>query len=168
MMRNPVLLLLSLLLLISACGFQPLHGTMGGHEQAVEDAFSRIKIATIPDREGQYLKNALIDSLHRNGMAQDTDYVLNVMPITESLINLDITRESDTTRGQLNLRTSFTLSSTQQNEAVLTRNLLSTASYNILGSEFATRVSEENARQNALDELARQIEQQLALYFKRQ
>ena len=38
----------------------------------------------------------------------------------------------------------------------------------ILGSEFATRVTEDNARQNALDDIARQVEMQLNLFFKRE
>jgi LPS-assembly lipoprotein len=41
-------------------------------------------------------------------------------------------------------------------------------SYNVLGNEFATRVTEDNARTNALDELARQAEMHTGLYFRRQ
>lgn len=47
------------------------------------------------------------------------------------------------------------------------RNLVSIGSYNILGSEFANRVTEQNTKDNALNDLARQIELQVGLYLKK-
>ena len=151
---------------LSACGFSPVYGTLG-QNQAVEQSFAHIQIDRIPDREGQFLKNALIDRLHRNGADQDVRYRLSIDPVKEDLDDLDITKDSETTRGQLRLQTSMKLIDTRDQNVLLTRNLTAIASYNILDSEFSTRVSEDNTRLNALNDLARQIEQQLALYFKR-
>lgn len=154
--------------MLSHCGFSPVYGTLGHNKNgAVGAQFSKIQISMIPDREGQYLKNALIDRLHRNGQDPVTRYRLNVAPILESTVNLDLTRDADSTRAQLRLRTTVQLSDTLTQTIVLVRPLTAIASYNILDSEFSTRVSEENTRLNALDELAEQIERQLALYFKR-
>jgi LPS-assembly lipoprotein len=50
---------------------------------------------------------------------------------------------------------------------VLSRTLLASTSYNVLSSQFTTRVSEDDARLNALNDLARQAEQQIVLYFER-
>ena len=46
---------------ISACGFSPLYGTASQSMNAAAEAeLNRIAIAIIPDRDGQYLRNALI------------------------------------------------------------------------------------------------------------
>ena len=47
------------------------------------------------------------------------------------------------------------------------RDLESIASFNVLGSEFGNRISEQATRENVLKDIARQIELQLSLYFKR-
>ena len=63
--------------------------------------------------------------------------------------------------------TKMTLSDYETREVLLERNIHALSSYNILGSEFATRVSEQNTRENVLNDLARQIENHTVLYFKR-
>lgn len=158
-------------LLVTGCGFEPVYGTLGkdSEQDAVtEDMLAQIDIGNIPNREGQYLRNALIDRFYRSGRPVDAPYLLVIEKINEGLRDLDITKSSDATRGQLRLDTQMVLQDRRTGEKVLKRNLRSIVSYNILGSEFTNRVSEQNARENALDDLARQIELQLGLYFKRQ
>jgi LPS-assembly lipoprotein len=159
--------LLIAVLSLSACGFHPVYGVNKYTATGVEEHLSQIEIAGIPDREGQFLRNALIDRFYHTGRPAHPLYTLSVTPISESTRDLDITIDSDTTRGQLALTTTMQLIDKKTGEAVLKRNLRSIASYNIIDSEFANRVSEANTRENALNDLARQIEEQLALYFKR-
>lgn len=155
-------------LVLAACGFSPVYGTLGQGQSAAAEAYlSQVSIDNIPDREGQYLRNALIDRFYRASRPADPLYRLTVRPIQETRTELDITETSDTTRAQLRLTTTMTLRDLRSGEAVLSRNLHTIVSYNILASEFSTRVSEQNARDNALDDLARQIEAQLGLYFNR-
>ena len=52
-------------------------------------------------------------------------------------------------------------------QIVLTRPLLAITSHNVLESEFSTLVTEQSAREAALNDLARQIERQLSLYFSK-
>ncbi len=150
-------------LLLTGCGFTPLYG--GG--AAPQARFDTVEIGNIPDREGQYLRNALIDRFYTQGRPSSPDHTLVVAPIVESLTDLDITKNSSATRAQLRLSTTMTLLENASGKPVLTRTLTSLNSYNILASQFTTRVSEENVREAALDDLARQIETQMALYFKR-
>lgn len=164
-MRPVVLALLSVVLL-SACGFSPVYGTRGSNVSGVEDALSLVSINRIPDREGQYLRNALIDRMHPNGSPVNARYSLKIAAVTEQLVDLDITKDSDSTRAQLRLNTAMVLNDLQTGELVLSRRLSAVTSTNILSSEFSTRVSEDNARLNALSELARQAEQHLSLYFR--
>lgn len=153
-------------LLLTACGFAPVYGTGGGASPAQEQ-LAQIHIENIPNREGQYLRNALIDRFYRHGRPQDPAYILDISRIAESRTDLDITKSSDSTRGQLRISAAINLKRKGETEPVLNRSLRAVTSYNILGSEFATNITEQDARENALDGLAQQIETQLALYFNR-
>ena len=157
---------LMMLLLLGGCGFSPMYGS-SGQGGGSRDYLSQIAIDNIPDRTGQYLRNRLIDRLQSGGMAADPAYTLSVAPVQESRTDLDITKSADATSAQLDLSTTMVLRKTATGESVVTRSLKATTSYNILSSQFTTRVSEDNARLNALDDLARQIEQQVLLYRKR-
>ncbi|MCC7305358.1 MAG: hypothetical protein IT558_03755 [Alphaproteobacteria bacterium] len=154
-------------LLTSACGFQPMYGVNRDTQVGVETKLAQVEIGGIPDREGQYLRNAVIDRFYRDGRPVQPVYKLSVSPIYESRTNLDITKTADATRGQLRLEAFMILTDTRTNQKLLERKLRSITGFNMLGSEFATRVTEQDARENALNDLARQIEMQINLYFKR-
>ena len=152
---------------LAACGFTPLYGQNGVDGKGVTAQFNDIQISNIPDRSGQILRNALIDRFYTHGRPVDATYTLNIPSIKETVTDLDITKNSDATRAQLILETSLILLDNQSGKAVLKRNLHAITSYNILQSQFTTRISEQSARENALQDLARQVEMQLGLYFKR-
>ena len=172
-MITRALLLSSLsVLALSACGFQPMYGSHAAAKtasgQTAEAGLDSVGIANIPDAEGVYLRNALIDRFYRHGTPSNPRYELSFGDLNETKTNLDITTSSETTRAQLSQNIAVTLIDRQQgNKAVLLRNISSIASYNILESEFATRISEQNARQSGLDDMARQIELNLSLFFNR-
>ena len=155
-------------LFVAACGFHPVYGVNKYTATGVEEYLQHIEIANIPNREGQYLRNQLIDQFYRNGRLLNPRYTLSINNIQETERDLDITIDSDTTRGQLRLGTTMQLIDKGTNEVLLQRTLRSIASFNIIESEFANRVSEQDTRENLLNDLARQIEEQLALYFKNQ
>ncbi len=167
-MKKRVLLSAVACLLCAACGFQPMYGNgfvAGEARGVVQEQLAQIEISNIPDREGQFLRNALIDNFYSHGRPANPRYLLNVSKVEESTYDLDVTISSDATRAQLTLSTTIGLVDNKTGETVLTRSLKSSVSYNIMGSEFATRVSEQNTRENALNDLARQIELQIALYL---
>lgn len=153
---------------LTACGFEPMYGTHagGGQEtlQGLPANLGQIDIAVIPNREGQILRNDLIDRFYKTGYPTNPAYRLVVSPLVEKLTELDITKSSEATRAQLRLKSHMVLTD-PQGKVLFTRDLQTVTSYNVLNSEFATRVTEDNARQNAIHELARQIELNLSLYF---
>lgn len=145
---------------------------MYGDRKAINNAslksnFDQIEIANIPDRSGQYLRNALLDALYRNGYPSTPHYRLEVRPIVESISDFDITIESEATRQQIRLKTEMALIDLKTGKTVLNRPLLAITSNNILESEFSTLITEQSARDAALNDLARQIERQLALFFSK-
>lgn len=160
--------ILSCLLVLSACGFRPLYGNHSlSTTEAVREGLNAIDIMNIPDQAGQYLRNALMDRFYSQGRpGANARYKLDISPISESRTDLDVTKTSDTTRAQLRLATSLVLKDAE-GTVLLERDLMAITSYNVLQSQFTTRVAEETARRNALDDLARQIEMQMLLYFNR-
>jgi len=155
------------ILFLAACGFQPMYGKNQYEAVGVENRLALVNIANIPDREGQILRNHLIDQFYRSGRPDTPLYHLYVEPLRETIRDLDITATSDATRGQLRLDTRIHLTDKKTSKEVLVRNIRAITSFNILPSEFTNRVSEQNARENAIRDLAGQIERQLNLYFKR-
>ncbi len=157
-------------MLVSACGFEPIYGvnnSKSGQAANTKEMLANIDISNIPDRDGQYLRNALIDRFYPDSRPANAAYILNIDPIEENIIDLDITKSSDATRAQLHLKTQMNLVEKGSGKIILSRNLQAVSSYNILTSEFATRVSEQNTRENALNDLARQIDLQIGLYLRR-
>lgn len=166
-MRKSFLLLP--VLLLTACGFQPMYGTHSASTQKNESgqSLADIDIAMLPDREGQILHNELIDIMQPRGPSADTRYKLTFSDLRIAIRELDLTKSSEATRAQVSANVSIYLTDLKTGERVLNRSLKSISSYNILPSEFATNVTEDNARDNALRDLARQIQLQLSLYLNR-
>jgi LPS-assembly lipoprotein len=156
------------LLILAACGFTPMYGSgTGSSGVSAPQGLDKVDIALIPDESGVYLRNLLIDSFYRGGYPSSPTHVLEVENLREHEYSLDITRESEATRKQIRLSATLVLTDRATGKPVLTRTLTAITSYNVLGSQFTTRVSENDAREAALTDLARQIEIQTALYFKR-
>ena len=151
---------------MSGCGFQPLYGTRSQNSISTVSALQNTDIALIPNFEGQYLRNALIDQFYPNGYPQNAQYTLEIAPIQENRKDLDLTRVSDATRSELELSSRMLLRDKETGAVLMTRNINTTTSYNLLASEFSTRVSKTAARENLLDDMARQVERYLALYFQ--
>jgi len=58
------------------------------------------------------------------------------------------------------------LINTSSGRIVLDRRLVGITAYNVLESEYSTLVTEQSARESALNDLARQMEQQVILFMK--
>lgn len=160
-------LVLITILLLPACGFAPTYGTRGENASSpfVTSGLDQIEIALIPDREGQYLRNALIDRFYKNGTPSAPQYLLEIPKVSENVSDFDITIDSEATRRQLKLSATLNLKDVQSGKKLLVRKLRAITSYNVLESEFSTIVTEQSARDAALNDLARQAERHIALYF---
>ncbi len=166
--RSSILALaLAGLIVLGGCGFTPMYGGGKAARHEVQSKLSDIRIENIPNREGQYLRNLLIDRFFAENRQQNASYSLTFTPIQENKYELDVTKNANATRAELRQTTTFNLIDTKTGKSVLSRTLLASTSYNVLSSQFTTRVSEDDARLNALNDLARQAEQQIVLYFER-
>lgn len=164
-MKNITLIFITLAL--AACGFTPMYGQGGGNGRDVPAGLDKVEIAMIPDESGIFLRNDLIDRFYQNGYPSAPTHKLVISPIAELKRDLDITVESEVTRKQIKLTISMTLLDNASEKTVFSRALTAITSYNVSPTQFTTRISESDAREAALRDLARQIETQTALYFKR-
>lgn len=155
------------LLLLGACGFQPVYGDRGLHT-ATTVAHNRISIANIPDRDGQYLRNQLIDHLYQRGAPANALYTLKIAPLSKEITDIGIRKDASSTRGQMDIRTQLTLVDNATGAVVLKRQLHSVGGYNQLDNQFATLVSREALTENVLREISDNIVTELNLFFHRQ
>lgn len=155
-------------LLLAACGFQPVYkdGPSVQHEayHSVRSALSSITVDIIPNREGQAVRNYLIDTLYTQGTPLNPQYRLKISPIKEHIVEIGIDRDDEASRAQLRQETNMTLFDAS-NKAILSRTIRATTGYNILAGQFTTFVTEEDARRQAQKILADNITTQLELYF---
>ena len=148
----------------AGCGFRPLYGTAAGGP--VHESFASVRIAVIPDRSGQIMRNFLIQRLNPAGRPVDPAYELRVA-LAEREQRLAITQEDVAERNNLLVTASYSLRNVGTNEVVFSNSNTTMTSFTILLDEVATLSAEQDARERALRSLSDQIRLELALYFQR-
>jgi len=158
-----ILVLLSTVLL-AGCGFQPLLGRPSG-SSSVPDELAAIRIAPIPDRSGQLLRSALLDSLTPRGTAVASQYVLTIR-LQEPRQTIALRRDDVISRSSYSAVATFDLSD-RQGRKISEGTSTFTTDYEITVSEYATRSSLEDARSRVMALIADDIRNQLALALRR-
>ena len=150
--------------LLTACGFQPLYGERQGAPAA---ALTSIEIATIPDRQGQLLRNQLELLFNPSGAPAQNAYRLSVSVATsgaEALIRQDETA----TRLDQTVTADYTLTSLQDKRVLTRGRARSVNSFDVVESDYATLNAERDALEANLNRIAHSIQTQLAVFFERQ
>jgi LPS-assembly lipoprotein len=152
-------------LLVAGCGFQPLYGARdGGTANAAVQAMAETRIALIPDRPGQELRNHLLDRLTPLGQPAQPRYELQVS-LSETIARLGIALDDSATYGRLTLTARFTLRELATGKPVVAGQSRWTNGFTRVPSHFANLVSEADARSRALREIGDDIRLQLGLHF---
>jgi LPS-assembly lipoprotein len=147
---------------LAGCGYQPLYGQRGADNASVVDELALIRIEAIPDRTGQKMYNMLRERLNPYGKPEQAKYALSVA-LTETRENLFLEKDETATRANLTLKASFILRRLDDDTVLATGSSRSVSSYDILSSQFATVVSQEDARSAARARSATTCVQRLAL-----
>ncbi len=159
--RRHFLTLLAPLALV-ACGFEPIHAVRPG--QDVTGELSAVRIAPIPDRSGQVLRNYLLDRLTPLGPSQSSRYTLTIR-LVEPRQTLALRRDDVISRAGYSATASYELADGSGKRMTSGAASFST-DYEITSSEYATLVSLQNARDRVLELVGDDIRGQLAAYFK--
>ena len=154
--------LVCLLLALAACGYRPLYGERGPDNVSVADDLALVRIESIPDRIGQQMYNMLRERLNPYGKPADPKYVLSVT-LLETRERLFLEKDETATRTNLTLKANFVLRRVSDGEVVATGLSRTVSSYDILSSQFASVVSEEDARVRGARALSDDIRTRLAL-----
>lgn len=162
--RNAIIL--SLLLMLSACGFSPLYATpeRGTAGDTVE--LRSLEIAPIADRAGQELRNTLLAILPETSGAPRFRLTVKLL---EYIDDFGIRRDTTATFARLTMTAEYQLHDLKLPEGappLLNGTLRAVNSYNILASTFATLSAEEDARSRAARQLAQDLKLRLGAYFK--
>lgn len=148
----------------AACGFTPVYRQDTANP--VRESLALIEIAPIGGHRGLQLRNRLLEKISPRGVVDVPKFRLSVelQSSTEAiLIQLDNTA----TRQNLKVNATFALTDLSTGEIVFTGNTLSVGSYNVVDSEFATIVAEDNAAERAAREVGEEIFDLLVVYFNR-
>ncbi|EWY41333.1 hypothetical protein N825_27740 [Skermanella stibiiresistens SB22] len=149
------------LMLLPACGYQPLHGASApaAHELTL------VQVNNIPNRLGQQLRNSLIDRFYRDGRPAAPEYTLDI-GLSPSIAKLGIALDDSATRAELTVLANYTLRNAQ-GAAVLSGTTTSVSNFNILLSQYATLIGEQDAYDRSVSQISEDITRRLSLYFNR-
>lgn len=154
-----------LVLSLAACGFQPLHG-QGSEGTNPAARYAEIYIDNIPDKDGQYLRNQLIDRLYTQGRPQNARYTLKMSPLQKDIVDIGIRKDATSTRGRMEIKSTLQLIDNASGQVVLQRDMHSVGAYNQLDNQFATLISRENLTENILKEMSNNILTQINLFLR--
>lgn len=155
-------LLAATALMLSACGFQPLYGGTA----PVADRYTTIAIPNIPDREGLYLRNLLIDRLYTHGRPADARQDLKIEPLKITATDLGIQKDATVTRTQIEIDAHMLLIDKATGKVLLDRNLHAVSGYDVLDRQYATLVVRQTLMNHVLEELSDSIMTELNLYLR--
>ena len=153
--------LIALAVVATACGFKPLHSSMGG---AVPAVLSSVDIAPIPSRLGQVVRNHLLDRLTPLGEPAVAKYRF-VVSLRVDKEPLAIAREDSVTRFNVSLQANYHLVHVTSGKSVLHGEARSTASYNLVSSDYANLVAERDAKLRAAREVSDEMKTHLSVYL---
>jgi len=162
-----IFLALGVALILSSCGFEPMYGTHSAATEAIDTALPNLDISNIPDRDGQYLRNLLIDRLYTHGRPEDALYTVTFSRLTEAISNLGIDKQATATRAQIQILTHMELIDKSTGKPVLQRDLKVVGAYNLLDDQLSTLMSKQNVIDSVLQELRDDAVTELSLYFRR-
>lgn len=153
--------LLLLTLYISGCGFTPLHEYK---ESSNSTNLSFVSIVTSKNREGAWLQIALEDAFNPNNLSSPKKYLLEPQIHAESLPVI-IESNGKIQRYRIKLSSSYVLKDLNTSQPIKKGNLSHLVSYTISNSDYSTFVAPNDAIKKGINELAREYEELLGMYF---
>lgn len=151
----------ALLLLLGACGLQPMYG--GGSSGHVATGLSTIQVAPIPERAGWLVRSALVDRL--GGEPGNPAYRLEV-ELDDDITSFGIRGDSSATRERRTLRARYRLVEIGTGQVVLDATAGSDAGIDVVSSPYATVAAEQTAQERLADVVADQMVSRLALFVR--
>jgi LPS-assembly lipoprotein len=155
-----------LLVALAACGFKPLYGVDNSGLSDPQAELATVRVAKIPDRLGQLVRNQLIEYLEPHGKAGQKRYELNIK-LSRSSEGSALAQDESATRYNLTLTSNFALVDLATNRKVFVGTVRSIAVYNVITSEYATLIARQDAERRAARDVAEELRTRLGVFFSR-
>ncbi len=151
---------LSFLVLLSACGFQTLHGSQNDSAEVMNSGFI-IEAPTTPI--GRQLKEALEDKLNVRGHADKNAKYRVSVNITATNSGVGVARDGTASRYNITLESLYQVIRMADKKLMFSGNVRHIASYNNqTNNYFSTYVSEQDATRRGINELGEMYRQRIA------
>lgn len=154
-------LALPLLLLLSACGLQPMYA--GGGDGRVATALQSITVPAIEGQQGWLMRDALVARLGEGGSG--ARYRLDVR-LDDQLDGLGLLGDDTIGRERRTLRARYRLVDLTTGQTVIDATAGSDAGIDVVSSEYATIAAEQTALENLTHEVAQAIVANIALRLR--
>ena len=146
---------------VNGCGFQPLYGEKGRQNLSILE--SEIYIEKINGRNGQILRNSLLEQFGSNKNAPKTISLKVVL--TKSVVPLAFRSDKTVTRFNVIIQADYLLKDKKSDKTLTTGSSSSIASYSVVLSEFANLSASKDAEERALIELSKKISRLVGVYL---
>ena len=159
----------------SACGFHPLYGEINGGPGA-QARFETVYVPPI-DLEnygynvGYNVRNDLLDVMHAKSRVEGALYDLQIVLAdrnegigiqNETIGNV---KEVEITRYNYTLTASYQLVDRKTRQVLTKGTASSLSAYDVVTSPYATQVAQQDAEARTAQDIARQLQLRLAVYF---
>jgi LPS-assembly lipoprotein len=150
---------------LSGCGFHPLYATdpKAPHTDFTQQ-MARVRVESIEDRNGQILRNALIQHLTPEGEPTKPLYTLSVT-LSEAMSGVGFQKDASASAGEMTITADFALHNPNGTIALL-GSTTSVVDVNYLGPTYASVAAERDAEQRALSTIADTITDRVAIFLR--
>jgi len=152
-------------MLLAGCGFRPMYGT-DASGVAISQQLNRIAVSIISNRDGQILRNLLIDRFYLAGEPDKPLYRLDLV-LHRTLAGLNVQKDATATRQLLILSADYRLWDIAAEKYVFEGNSRSSATHSLYSSEYASIAAEEGAVRSGLNQLSETIVNRLGAFLNR-
>ena len=158
-------LLLSLPLLLTACGLRPVYG--GGANGAVAQTLGHVDVQPIAGKNGWLMRNALNDRLAAMQQSGSGPRYKLVVKLDDQISGFGLRSDAAVTRERRTLRARYQLVDEATGAQLLDDSAGSDAGIDVTSSEYATIAAEDTALERLSQTVADQIITRLALYSRK-
>ncbi|MAR79656.1 MAG: hypothetical protein CMM18_05450 [Rhodospirillaceae bacterium] len=146
---------------LNGCGFQPLYGE--NKTQTLSILESKIDIEKIKGRNGQILRNALLEQF---GSDRNTTKTITLKVVLDkSIVPLAFRSDKTVTRFNVKIHADYLLQDKISNKILTRGSSSSIASYSVVLSEFANLSASKDAEERALIDLSKNISRLVGVYL---
>ncbi|MEZ6022726.1 MAG: hypothetical protein R3C16_04775 [Hyphomonadaceae bacterium] len=145
------------LLVVAACGFQPMYAPAGGGA-----AIGPVEVEQIDGKAGHTLKaelDRILDVENRNGGAPARLHIT----LLEQISSLGIRIDESATRAELRLTANYVLSPANPNATPMRGSVVTVVNYDIPRAAFGEIAAQDDARERAAETMAQRFRAELAL-----